>query len=217
MNPSFRKVFLFGLQFLPFFAVFLWLYPKVVPGYQWVVVKFANTVLDSLNPSMSIHINEQGGWDFTLAGPAGRGFDAGIGNLTLAYLNLALLPALLLATPVKWRQRLRMLGWGGLLLFVLHGLAAVVIVRVTLCLHYDRENVFCKSLLVLFATGGQVFGVALWALLTWRYWLPLPVPSGAPGTPGTLPSDASSATVSRNVLCPCGSGLRYKRCCGKAT
>ena len=207
MNPSLRKVLLFGVQFLPIFAVFLWLYPEVVPEYQRVVVTCANVVLDNLNPSMSIHINPQGGWEFALSGPAGRAFKAGIGDLTLAYLNLALLPALLLATPVAWRQRLQMLGWGCLLLFALHVLSAVVIVRVTLCLHYDRENLFCKSLLVLFATGGQVFGVALWALLTWRYWLPSSV---------TLPSGAASTTVARNILCPCGSGRRYKRCCGRA-
>lgn len=202
-----RKVLFFGLHFLPLLVLLLCLYPWIVEPYKRVVVGVANPVLTSLEPPMHIRVNPEGGWDFYLDRPEGKDFDAGVGDLTLAFLNIALLPALLLATPRSVRERLRILVLGVVLLFGLHVVLAIAIVRITLCLHYDRGSMLCNWLLILFATGGQVFGVVLWALLTWRYWLP---------GQELLAAEGDEGTAARNVRCSCGSGLRYKHCCGKA-
>lgn len=194
------------MQFLPLFAGFLVVYRVIVRPYNAVVVALANAVLSNLQPEIHITINAMGGWDFKPAGPAGPTFNAAIGDLTFAYLNIALLPALVLATPMKLIERARTLLWGLLVMFGLHVISPVVIVRAMLGLYYDPESVLCHWLLFVFATGGQVFGVVLWALLTWRFWLEHLVP------PATVPD--GPASLPRNALCPCGSGQKYKHCCG---
>ena len=63
----------------------------------------------------------------------------------LVYLNLALLPALVLATPVPWRQRPRMLGFALPSLIAVHALTLMV--RASLGLYHSPGSFFCLWLL----------------------------------------------------------------------
>jgi hypothetical protein len=67
------------------------------------------------------------------------------------------------------------------------------------CLRHDPGSVGCGFVYSVFGVGSQLYPFVVWGVLTWRVWAPAP---GA-GTP-----------VSRSAPCPCGSGLKYKRCCG---
>jgi len=165
----------FGAAFLPLFAVFLWLYPRILPGYQQVVVATANPVLGALAPPFEIAVDVEGGWIASLRMPGGAKqpfYGAAASDRHLLYLNLALLPALLLATPVSLRHRLRLLVLGGLLMFLLHVAAEIGLVRAYVCLDLDPGAFFCAWLREHLQIAGQLFAVLLWAGLTFSYWLP---------------------------------------------
>ncbi|MHC4574224.1 MAG: SEC-C metal-binding domain-containing protein [Planctomycetota bacterium] len=38
---------------------------------------------------------------------------------------------------------------------------------------------------------------------------------GAEGNPEIIPFPAGNSRVGRNAPCPCGSGKKYKKCCGR--
>ena len=57
-----------------------------------------------------------------------------------------------------------------LILVGVHALSVVAIVRSEVCVHYDPDNLGCNIVEGLFGIGGQLFAVAIWGLLTWRYW-----------------------------------------------
>ncbi len=130
--------------------------------------------------------------------------------------NVVLLAALFLATP-GWtlRQRFRALAWGLGLLGFTH-LASFLInveytqlwpVRTNLGPFHPQD--FSRPKLILFDwlysffeyMGRGFFALLLyWGLLTFTW-----------GRPDAL---TPAHSVSRNDPCPCGSGLKYKRCCG---
>jgi len=175
MKPELRRALVFGLQFLILFPICLWLYSFVLPSYQELVVGAANLLLRAFWPVLSVQVLADGGWHtFLLAPGAEATFVYGMrpGALALIYVNLALVPALLGATPVPLAQRLRLLVFGLLLLVVFHVLAVTGLVRTWWCLHQTPDDFLCQGLRGALKTSGQLFGVVQWALLTWSVWLP---------------------------------------------
>jgi len=164
------------------FAGFLLIYPLVMKVYQPATLAVANVVMAKMDPPTSIGIGRDGGW---------RAFDESGGyrrvvsrwrswQKHLHYLSIALLPALILATPAPWPTRLKLLAIAIPLLFLVHSLTIVGVVRAQYCYMIDRKDFWCIWVLRAVNTSGQLFAAALWALLTWRYWVgsdPEPKPS----------------------------------------
>lgn len=165
----------FALQFLPLFALFLWLYTMVLPYYQPAVLGVANTITSKLSPPTRIEIDPSGGWRSYVTESPGeeRRLQGWTGFVThLIYLGLLFLPPLLLATPAPIATRLRLLVLGLALLYVVHVLSIVGLIRGTYCLSASPGDSFCMWLVRLVYVSGQVTGAGLWAALTWRYWVP---------------------------------------------
>lgn len=203
MTSARRRVLIFGLTFLPAFAGTLVIYFAVLPSYRTAVLGIANPVLALLRPPIELEIATNDGWNAYYTGGERRFFYTIGGEVRHAiYLNLALLPALLLATPVPWSRRLRLVGWGLLLLFACHVLLEVGMARTYYHFRTERDAVSSWAMLQL-VRGGTLLGVVQWALLTWTFWLPR-------GAPRAVPAGA----VPRNAPCPCGSGAKFKHCCG---
>jgi hypothetical protein len=91
--------------------------------------------------------------------------------LDAVYLSLALLPALLLATPMRLGARLRLLGLGLLLLLACHVLTTLGLASSLRCVALRDQGLSCRFVAQNVKIGGQVSAALLWALLTWRYWL----------------------------------------------
>jgi hypothetical protein len=90
----------------------------------------------------------------------------------LVLLTLALVPALTLASPTSWRNRLRITGIGLVLVFVGHVVVMAGLTRAMWCLVESPGDFVCLTLLRMLYVSGQLSGVAIWSLLTWRYWFP---------------------------------------------
>lgn len=182
MNPDLRRVGLFALHFAILFPLFLWLYGRALPSYQELVVGLANPVLGSLSPGMHLALEPDGGWKASLLSPTGEAtplYGMHPDALDVLYLNLALVPALLLATPLPPAARLRLLAVGLLLLVGFHVLTVTGLVRTWWCLHLDPQRFLCQWIRGGLKVSGQLFGILEWALLTWGTWLPA-APSAAP-------------------------------------
>lgn len=167
-----RKVLIFAAQFVAFFAGFLLIYPVLLPIYNNTALALANALLVALPSPMSIQAAADNGWQVYRLPNKRLLFTLEAEYLNLIYLNLALLPALLLATPLPYRRRLQLLGWGMLALVGMHALSAIAIVQAEVCVHYDPDNLGCTIVEGIFGMGGQLFAVTLWGLLTWHYWMP---------------------------------------------
>jgi len=116
------------------------------------------------------------------------------------YYDLILLLALLSATP-----NLRILRRTNLTLI---SLSAIYIFQVIDLTVVARSAITFHSWPVVFMTFIEpAIPVLLWGLLTFRYWLPLPK--------AVMNPDLKSAKVGPNDPCPCGSGRKYKYCCGR--
>jgi hypothetical protein len=142
--------------------------------------------------------------------------------------DLILLAALILVTP-GWplRQRAR--------LFVL-GLVLVTLVEFAFLLStikYSQLKPVTNAAGVVLLPEG--FSRPKQVLFTWLYYFfqtmgrglfPLLIYAGMIGvawkprearpSPAERPARRAAKTVSRNAPCPCGSGRKYKQCCGKA-
>ena len=130
--------------------------------------------------------------------------------------NVALLTALLLATPGwSWRQRGRALGWRLGLLVLTQFAAFVVTIEYTrlwptkitegtlLPPGYSRGKLILFDWLYAFF---EFMGRGFFALFF--YWGALALTWGVGGEAAPI------SAVGRNDPCPCGSGAKYKRCCG---
>lgn len=173
-----RKILLFIVQFIPIFALSLWLYPRVLPAVQWVVVPAVDIGLHQLDPPMRMELTDDGGWQTYQINPDGSEFRywyrPGL-YLNLMFLGVALLPALLLATPVKLTDRLRLTGIGIVLLVLLYIPAGYMLVLSVRCLVNDPGSALCMWTKTTANIYGQLISIAVWALLSWHVW----VPSGA--------------------------------------
>jgi SEC-C motif-containing protein len=208
MNPGPRKVLLFGLGFAPLFVFFLWLYPRILAPYERLVLAVANPFLSLSSPPLWIDVNARG--DIQAFATVSPGETQSVFGEDYAphviYLNLVFLPALVLATPVPLKRRGLNLILGLSLIFLLHVITLIVLLKSYICLAQDAADFSCFCLHGVALTSGQVMGVAVWALISWSCWFPrqtggLPVPDNA--RPG------------RNSICFCGSGRKFKFCCGQ--
>ena len=169
-----RKILLFAVQFIPLFVVCLWLYPRVLPLYQAMVIPMVNVGLERFEPPMRMEVMKDGGWRaFERAEDGTETFYWSRPGkyLHLTYLGLALLPALLLATPVALWRRLRLFGLGMLLLLLLYVPAALGLVWSVRCLYQTPGNTVCMTIKTVVNVYGQLMSLVLWGLLTWDVWL----------------------------------------------
>lgn len=195
MRLSARKLLAFSAQFLVLFLLFLWLYSLILPFYNHLVLGLANSVLGSLTPPMRVEASSDNSWQVYLLPIDRQIFRQRAASLNLMYLNLALLPALLLATPTTVLRRFQLVGLGLSLLIVVHVISVIVLVRATVCTaFYDPRDLNCIALIWVFGAGGQLFGVALWALLSWRLWFPKPLAMTAVTPAPQLQQKKRSAT-----------------------
>ncbi|MCP3998964.1 MAG: hypothetical protein GY722_28460, partial [bacterium] len=183
MNDIRRKILVLALVFLPAFGLCLFLYPHVQPQYQKAVVAAVDVGLHHLDPPMRIEISEDGGWTtFTLRPDGTESFywSRPGKNLTLFYIGLALLPALLIATPVSLKRRVRLLVIGMFVLFALQVVAGFGLVVSIRCLAGNPDAMLCTWAKTVGNTFGQVSAFVIWVGLTWPAWFP-----GSETTDGT--------------------------------
>lgn len=177
-----RRVLFFIVQFIPLFVLCLWLFPRVLPKYQEIVVRGANVGLNRLDPPMRMMVTEDGGWRAFVIRPDGSEefywYRPGT-YLVLVYLGLPLLPPLLLATPLKLASRLRRLGLGMVLQLAMHMLAGFVLVWTVRCLANTPDSTTCMALKTTVNDYGQVMTFVIWGLLAWDAWLPRAEHGGA--------------------------------------
>ncbi len=123
--------------------------------------------------------------------------------------NLPLLVTLLLVTPgLRWSRRIVYVLGAGALLFATHLFFLYIKIQVVLIAaqHPDAGSPgFWQTLDNFFeVTGKTAFPIVIWLVFALPYML------------GAV--DSRKATQagphSRNALCPCGSGKKYKKCCG---
>jgi hypothetical protein len=170
-----RKALLFGLAFLPLFALCLWLYPYLVPAYKSAIVPVVNVGLGFFEPPLRMEVTEDGGWQtyqLEADGSETKYWYRPGKYLNLMFLGLALAPALLLATPVDPLRRLRLFALGMLLLFLLYLPATFGLVWSVRCLAAAPDATLCMWTKTVANIFGQLVSVALWGLLTWDVWLP---------------------------------------------
>jgi hypothetical protein len=181
------------------FGAFVLVYPFVAPAYRTLVRETANPVLRMAPDPSRVEPGDDGGWRIVPVSGQGTAFSVTADDLDLNHAALILLPSLLLATPGTWRERTRRLGIGMVALFLLHVLSMPPWVAALKCLRHDPDSVPCSYAYSVFGAGSQIYAFVVWGVLTWGVWAPGP----AAAEPG-----------SRGAPCPCGSGLKYKRCCG---
>jgi len=181
VNPILRKILVFCLEFVPLFLGCLWLYFVVMPHYQPLTLSTANMVTERMSPPTRI---ESSGRlrlkSFVFTPERGDRFLESWGTTTvhLVFLSLALVPALMLATPAPILARFRLLGVGLLLVFLGHVLALIVMTRGIYALRQTPGTLYWLWAVRIAYTSGQVVSATLGVLLTWRYWVPR---SGAEG------------------------------------
>jgi hypothetical protein len=175
MRPGRRQLVRFVLQFAPFFLVLAWGYVRVLPYYGRLVVGSANAVTERLVPPTRMEMRSDGAWQYRVFTP-----ERGVERLKswntphFILLSLPLVPALLLASPATWLARVRATGVGLALVFASHVLAVVALSRGTYGLLVAPGSFFHLWLLAFVYVSGQVAGLGIWVLLTWRLWFPRP-------------------------------------------
>lgn len=164
----------FILLFIPLFAVMAFLYFWIIPVYEPVVLDAASWVQSKMDPPTAVGTDKWGRWKaFLTSGGYRRSLDVtwAVSVKHLHYLSIILLPSLVLATPIPWRKRFKLLAISLPLIFVAHVVAITGIVRMYYCLTIDPGDKLCMIGARICNTSGQLFGAALWALLTFRYWV----------------------------------------------
>ena len=175
MTPILRKILFFALQFLPLFLVFMWIYMQVMPYYQPVALGTANAVTERMSPSTRIEASPSLRMkSYVFTPEKGRRFLRSWGKTSvhLVFLSLALVPALMLATPAPIPARFRLLGVGLLMVFLGHVLALIVMTRGIHALHETPGTLYWLLAVRIAYASGQVVSATVGVLLTWRYWVP---------------------------------------------
>lgn len=171
MTSHRRRIASFALGLIPPFIAGVWLYPRILPGYQRAVLSAANATLAFLSPVAAVRAVPGGRWQI-LAGPAS--YTLGVANIgLLAFFQLVAVSALLLATPVRVRERLRLFALGVLLMFGLH-VVCVAGCAYGMALISDPKSAVFRSLPIVLGPFASGLAVAVWAILTWRFWLGRP-------------------------------------------
>jgi hypothetical protein len=169
-----RKALVFGVSFLPLFAVALWLYPRVLPSWERAVLLLSGPALARFSPPLSVELDDAGGMTAYVHQPDGarKPLFTHTYQPYVIFLSLALLPALLAATPLSLAGRLRLVLIGIALLYVVHVVTVIAVFHVSICLVRTPGHTGCTWLRGILLTSGQITGFAGWGLLTWRFWLP---------------------------------------------
>jgi hypothetical protein len=128
------------------------------------------------------------------------------------YANTVFLISLILATPgMRLDRRLQRLGIGLFFLFITHVMFLVSKVEVSLITAQHPlagSAVFWTFWDDFLEIAGKIFfPVAIWLLLGMNFML---------GDVEKSRKVRRSLKLGRNQPCPCGSGKKYKRCCGRA-
>jgi hypothetical protein len=187
MSAALRRLLLFGLQFVPLFLLFLGLYVKLLPRYEPLVRGAANAITGRMTPPTQLQLEPPGGWRYTVFTPE-QGLQGrmrwGHDTPHKILISLALLPALLLATPAPVTTRLRLVALGLPLLFGVHVLSVVGLMRGTEHLRNAPGTFYWLWILRGVYASGQLFAAALWLLLSWRWWFSAAGRSAAAASPG---------------------------------
>jgi len=185
-----RRVARFALLFVPLFAACLWLYVQVLPRYEAAVIGLANAATARLAHPTRIEVRPDGQWQSWVFTPEQGRHPLELWPRSTAYLitlSLAVLPALILATPIPAGTRWRLVALGLAAIFAVHVACTIGLMRGALCLRERPGSFACLCLLRLVYTSGQLLGAAVWAILTWKYWLPGSAP--APAAPDDRPEN----------------------------
>ena len=165
----------FAGRFLTFFLLCLLVYLAVVPAYRTFVVASSNVLTRAMSPPTRLDIDEAGNLiayvrDAGADGKQERHLQSWAAFVPhLLFLTLALLPALILALPLSWRDRLWMLGWGLSAMVLIDLVAVAGLVRFTRCLHVTPGAFVCLWLLRMIYASGQLSAAVIWGGLIWRY------------------------------------------------
>lgn len=169
--PSLGRTVLVGLAVL---AATLALSPWLLPLYQGGVRFTAQTFLPVVVPGLDVGPDGAQGWRVFRGQADGTESDIlGISakSLTQLYAGVILLPPLLAMSPLPWPRRLRLMGWGVLLLLLLQG--GMLVLFLLAWTHYQRtrpDSDLYTWLTLLHSTAGQWAVIPVWAGLTWGHW-----------------------------------------------
>jgi len=200
------RILFFAAKVVLIYLVFFFAFKKIsflTPGYYRLLASGGNAIVDLLESPPSMTINARR--DILYAFPSGESRPI---TIEQGYeMNLILVLALFLATPnVKAFRRLTMTGAAAFALILVELLLLVAVLKISL--HFLLSSPGTLSAHSLQRMTGlvmefqDILPVILWIVMGFRYfkgWLP--VPHGIKG-------------VGRNDPCPCGSGKKYKKCCG---
>lgn len=139
---------------------------------------------------------------------------------TITY-GLPMLIALVLVTGAdSWRSRFRALAVSLLAMFLLT-LAVVMLKAKVTSLELDgriaaatMQSGSSSAGFLSLVVHGYAFSQPVVAVLIWFAVLLLGIFKDKPKS-STPQVPAQSASIARNAPCPCGSGRKYKRCCGR--
>jgi hypothetical protein len=175
MKPKLRRLLSFTLWLVPLLVVFFALYVGVLHRvYPPTVHAAANLVTERLSPPSLMVLGPSGWSAYSIKPDGARRWLKSWEDLDWIYINLVLLPALLLATPTTWPTRLRLLGMGIVLLFLVHVLSVIGLSRGYVCSDRTRGGFVCMCVLRIAYTSGQYSTMVLWIPLTWRHWFRKP-------------------------------------------
>ena len=205
-------LFRFALRFVLFFLPLSALWMVVSPFYIQGIFTAVNVAFQLDHPSVARVGQTEGAlyaYQITTAGPS-PAFEFEKYGL---FFNMIVLMSLLLATPeLTWLSRIRRVALGGVLLAAAHVLFIVFQVKAKFVnmglLSVSEPTAYGLNwLAVLFGTLGEgLFPLLIAGALSWRAWTRALDLKWLP----------ESSWVHRNSPCPCGSGKKYKYCCGKA-
>ena len=148
--------------------------PLLVPAYRETVRFTAEIFLPTVLPAIAVENEGAAGWrifEKLSDGTESKLLRIPSASLTEIYLGVLFLPALLLATPVPWIRRLRLVGWGLLLLLLVQSVLLVAFLAAWV--HYQRSDPgddFYTWLTLVHSVAGQLAALPIWAGLTWRHW-----------------------------------------------
>ena len=173
-----KRLGLFVAQFVGWLALFLLIFPFVLPIYEHAVLGPVNGLSKTMDPPTEYLHRGGGALAVEVVHPSGRRFPFSDKDFTpySIFLSLPLFPALMLATPLAWRSRLKRLGIGMIAIYIIHIVALIWMVRGQICNQVatadGRETPFlCTWMYGLSLTSGQLGAILVWAAATWSFWL----------------------------------------------
>lgn len=150
--------------------------PLLQPAYGNIVLGIAQVFLEVASPLMHVQPEPDGGWHVMVSQSASNPSWAFIMGNDLfsrrALISLVLVPALILTTPARLKERTRLLLVAIPLVLIIDAVSMAAVFYVTgISCYGNIKGSSCRQLAGLLAPWGQVTGVSIWALLTWRRWL----------------------------------------------